>query len=135
MCNFAVKRIEAITGKQVFEKLLIDGYCQFDEYEEEIKRNKNYEKDLGRIYFYMNQVSELQPLPKEKFRELKGGKNDTVKEYEFKAGDLRVYAIKRENGKIIILGGYKNSQKEDLVKFRSIKRRFLAEKLLENGQK
>lgn len=131
MCSFAVKRIESVSGKQVFEKLLIDGYCQFDEYEEEITRNKKYIKDLGKIYFYMNQVSELQPLPKEKFRELKGNKNDTLKEYEFKSGDLRVYAIKKENGKIIVLGGYKNAQKEDLVKFRSIKKRFMTEKITE----
>lgn len=37
----------------------------------------------------------------------------------------KIYAIKKENGKIIIFSGYKNRQKKDIRKFRSIKKRFL----------
>ena len=53
---------------------------------------------------------------------------EIVKEYEFKNGDLRVYAIKDFNGKIIILGGYKNTQQTDINRFRSLKAQYLANK-------
>ena len=52
-------------------------------------------------------------------------KQNQVKEYEFKSKHLRVYAIQQINGKIIVLGGFKNNQKEDINKFRSLKKQYL----------
>jgi hypothetical protein len=123
MCRFVLNKIDAVKGEQVFEKLIINGICQFDEYEKEIKKNKVFVKELGQIYSLMNDVSNLKSLPRTKFHELSS--KDKVKEYEFKTHNLRVYAIKKDNGKIIILGGYKNKQKKEINNFKAIKKSFL----------
>jgi hypothetical protein len=34
MSKFALKEIDAINGKQTFDKLFINNSCQFDEFEE-----------------------------------------------------------------------------------------------------
>jgi putative component of toxin-antitoxin plasmid stabilization module len=65
-------------------------------------------------------------LPKEKFRDITPQKQQ-VKEFEIKKGDLRVYLIK-EQGHIVILGGKKGLQNEDVKQFRSIKQRYLESK-------
>ena len=76
----------------------------------------------------MNRVSNFQSLPKEKFKDVTPRKNN-VTEYEFKYGDLRVWAIKIPNGKLVILGGYKNDQKHGFRKFRSLKEQYLKQLL------
>ena len=72
----------------------------------------------------MQQIANLNSLPKNKFRDITPNK-ELVKEYEFKKGDLRVFAIKTEGGQIVVLGGYKNSQKADIKKFQELKKRYL----------
>jgi putative component of toxin-antitoxin plasmid stabilization module len=74
----------------------------------------------------MNQVSNLQRLPEQKFRDITPRK-EVVKEFEIKTPDLRIYLIKEE-GHIIVFAGKKSSQREDLRQFRSIKRRYLENK-------
>jgi len=72
----------------------------------------------------MQQVSELQLLPKNKFRELKGSK-DNIKEYEIKTRNLRVYLFHEEHtGRIIVCGGKKTSQEKDIKHFRNIKKQY-----------
>ena len=85
---------------------------------------EQYKSELGSIYYRMEAVANLQLLPKDKFRELKGGKGD-VKEYEFKSKHLRVYAIHQKDGKIVVMGGYKNSQDKDIVTFRALKKQYI----------
>ena len=53
-----------------------------------------------------------------------------VKEYEYRTKHLRVYAIRQKDGKIIILGRYKNKQKRDIRKFRQIKKQLIDLKLV-----
>jgi putative component of toxin-antitoxin plasmid stabilization module len=74
----------------------------------------------------MNQVADLKRLPKDKFRDITP-KKETIKEFEIKKGDLRVYLIKEE-GHIVILGGKKGTQDEDIREFQSVKRRYLQSK-------
>ena len=76
----------------------------------------------------MNEVANIRTLPNTKFKDITPRK-ENVKEYEFKEGNLRVYAIKKFGGKIIILGGYKNRQKQDLRKFRSLKEQYLNQEI------
>ncbi len=114
--------MELIKGRQTFSKLLVDGEAPFDRFTEELE--EQYESELGSIYYRMEAVANLQLLPKEKFRELKGGKGD-VKEYEFKSKHLRVYAIQQKDGKIVVMGGYKNSQDKDLTAFRALKKQYI----------
>jgi hypothetical protein len=125
MSKFALEKIKAIKGKQVFEKLLINDTCQLDDYEKNLE--KKYKNELSMIYLYMNEVANLKYPPDAKFKDITPPK-EIVKEYEFRTKHLRVYAIKKENGKLIVFGGYKNRQNKNLREFRSIKKMYLEEK-------
>jgi hypothetical protein len=125
MPKFALENINSIKGKQVFEKLLIDDICQLDSYETNLE--KKYKNELAMIYLYMNEVANLRYPPETKYKDITPPK-ETVKEYEFRSKHLRIYAIKKENNKIILLGGYKNRQVRNIKEFRSIKKMFLEEK-------
>lgn len=124
MSIFALNKIESIDSKQRIDKLLMDEVCLFDEFEKEIQSNPQYLSELGSIYNYIEYVGNGNSVPQKHFKDITP-KKEKVKEYEFKSNNLRVYAIKQENGKIIVMGGYKNSQKKDIIQFRSIKRQYL----------
>lgn len=122
MPNFEIKNIDAIKGKQTFYKLIKDGICQIDEFENELE--EIYKSEFRTIYSYMDQVANLKSLPKTKFHfydDTKGG----FREFEFKSKHLRVYGIVIDEGKLIILGGTKAKQKEDTNIFRKIKKEYI----------
>lgn len=127
MPNFALIKIDAISGKQVFEKLVVDKICLFDEFENSISSSNKYKNELSSIYNYMEQLANGASLPNTKFKDITPDK-EKVKEYEFRSKNLRVYAIKKDNGKIVILGGKKSYQLKDLRKFRSLKKQYLEQK-------
>lgn len=122
MPKFALQFVEAVKGNQTFEKLVVDGVSPFDVFENKLE--VKYRRSLEKIYYYMNEVANNMALPSSKFKDVTPDK-ENVKEYEFKDGDLRVYCISKFGGKIIILGGYKNKQKQDFRKFRSLKKQYL----------
>jgi hypothetical protein len=72
----------------------------------------------------MNRDANMQSLGDTKFRDVTPD-GELVKEYEIKYQDLRAFAIKVPNGKLVLLGGYKNNQKSDFSRFRSIKKHYL----------
>jgi hypothetical protein len=126
MPTFALKRIEAVVGKQQFDKLIVDGTCPFDEFE---KTMIQYKSEIKTLYAYMNMVANLRSLPETKFhlynkKERQRNKN-TVLEYEFKTKHLRLYCIEQANGKIVVLGGMKSKQKNDESEFRRLKKLYL----------
>lgn len=141
MPKFDLKKITAVKGKQEFYQLTIDDAPDYTKAKTDAEKNdcktgvldkfkasleRIYDKDYTGILTYMERVSNGQSCPKQKFRELKGRKkSDKVKDYEFKHGDLRVYCFKTDGGKIIAYCGYKNSQTEDILKFRSLKSQYL----------
>jgi len=49
MSNFALKRIEAVIGKQSFYDLIIDGVSQADEFMLVIRGNSQYESEVRTI--------------------------------------------------------------------------------------
>lgn len=116
-----------VKGIISFKKLVIDGFCPYEEFWMQVEKEGNLRKQLVGIVHNMNEVANRKSLPKEKFRDITPDK-ESVNEYEFKKGDLRVYAIKDVAGHIVILGGKKNSQKRDIKSFRSIKQRYLRSK-------
>lgn len=118
MCIFAVGKIEQIRddGKIHFCKLFKDNRCLFDDFVNSISKNKIDEKKLKSIYACMDFMAENDStLPLKKFNSIKKGKN--VIGYEFKKDDLRVYCVKKEPNVIVILGGYKKNQEQDIDKF------------------
>lgn len=126
MSIFTLKKIEAVAGKQEFFELLIDGKSQYEEFHLEISEQTTYVSELKTILSYMSFVAELRMLPQSKFRDITPS-NDNVKEYEFKSKHLRVYTFHLEKtGKVVAFWGYKNTQKEDIIKFRSLKKQYIA---------
>lgn len=122
MPNFEIRNIDAVRGIQKFYKLIKDGTCQMDEFENDMEAE--YKSELRTIYAYMDQVANLRPLPKTKFHfynKDKGG----YREFEFKSKHLRVYGIAINEGKLIILGGTKSNQKNDTTTFRRIKKEYI----------
>lgn len=122
MTRYTLKTIDAIEGKQTFYKLEINGECQFDEYEEDIRNSGQYIEELESIYANMEDIANNKLLPRTKFKDITLNSRDNLKEYEFKSKHLRIYAMKGENGKVIVLGGTKNAQKKEIKRFRSIKK-------------
>ena len=120
MSTFALKKIEAVIGKQRFDKLVVDKICLFDDFEEEMA--KQYKSEVLALYSYMNQVANLKTLPKTKFHPYNNG---DPREYEFKTTHLRVYCIEQKGGKIIILGGVKDNQPKDQMIFRKWKKQYI----------
>jgi hypothetical protein len=120
---FATEIIEAVQGKQVFEKLLVDGVCLLDEFEKAIEDNPQYTSELKTLFAYMNLVADGLLLPKTKFREIKGDKINT-KRYELKSKHLRIYLFNQPSGKMVVLVGYKNTQEADIRQFNSIVKEF-----------
>ncbi len=139
MHKFDLKKIDAVKGRETFFQLTIDDVFEFsgketqeelnskktgvlDEFENNLE--KKYQSKLAGIYTYMNLVAQGVSVSKEKFRDITPDK-EMIKEYEFKNGDLRVYAIKIDIGKVILFPGYKNNQKNDIKAFRSLKKQYL----------
>jgi hypothetical protein len=140
MSTFDLKKIESIKGKYPFYQLTIDDNVEFsnlkegetandrktgvlDLYEQQLQ--KKYKKDLIMIYAYMERVANNCHVDGRKYHILERPDNDPHVDFEFKHGDLRVYGIKSQEGKIIVLGGYKNEQETNIKKLRSLKKQFL----------
>lgn len=123
MPTFALIKIEAIKGKQEFDKLCIEGRCPFDEFE--INLEKRYKSELIGIYNHMQNVADLKSLPYDKFHFYDNG-TDGVREFEFKSKHLRVYGITKPKGKIIVMGGTKVNQQMEQKEFRRLKEQYLA---------
>ena len=125
---FELIPIEEIQGRISFFKLVADGVCLYDEFENNIRREGNLAGQLNIVQTRMYLVANLHSLPQEKFRPLKGCK-DIFTEYEIKTKDLRVYLFKDvKTGHIIVWGGRKSTQTQDIKKFRNLKKAYLLSK-------
>lgn len=123
MRTFALSKMAEIrANKYTFHKLLINGKCLLDAYENEICSNPVYLKNFQAIELYMQRFADGAQLTQEQCREIKDKKLKqlNVRCFEFKKSDLRVYSLLSSNNQIIILGGYKNSQNQDINQLISI---------------
>ena len=125
MVKYTLERMEQIRGKQVFDKLVVDGVAPFDTFIDKLE--ERYHSEVGTLYSYMDAVANLRSLPKTKFHPYSDGK-DGVREYEFKTKHLRAYAIEQRGGKIIIIGGTKANQTKEQAEFRRLKIGYVASK-------
>lgn len=117
MCIFAIEKFEAVrtTGKVHFFKLVKNGKCLFDDFYNAIIKDERHKKNILGILSTMDYMAETNALlPKEKYNSIKQGKN--VIGYEFKKKDLRVYCVKPLENMVVIFGGYKKNQKDDIKK-------------------
>ena len=141
MPKFDLKKILTVRGKQDFYQLTVDDNPNYlgkktedekneakhgvlDEYENGLETK--YKPHFNGIVSYMQLIANNEHVSGKKYHELSGrDKSDTVKDFEFKNGDLRVYCFKSPLGKIIAVGGYKNEQGSDIVKMRNLKKQYL----------
>ena len=122
MDRYTLKRMEQVRGKQVFDKLVVNGIAPFDVFIEELE--DIYQSKIRTMYKYMDVVANLGSLPKNKYHPYSSGK-DGVREYEFKTKHLRVYSIEKPGGQIVIIGGTKSNQKKDQAYFRRLKKGYI----------
>ena len=123
MAKYTLVRMDQIRGKQVFDKLVVDGVAPFDTFIDGLE--DRYRSEVRTLYAYMDAVANLLSLPETKFHPYSDGK-DGVREFEFKTKHLRVYAIEQTGGKIIIIGGMKSNQAKDQATFRKLKNGYIA---------
>ena len=99
-----------------FQKLYINGRCQFDDFMEdvEIGSSKKDKGSLKSIFNYMDNFSDNLRLPYTKFRKIELVNRFDV--FEFKKDAIRVYVILQKPNIFIVLGGYKKNQTNDINK-------------------
>jgi hypothetical protein len=86
----------------------------FNSFYEEIEKEGNLYNNLAGALRIVEDTSNLNRRPKNKFREIQGHKLKG-KVYEAKSGLIRVYLFHEEKtGRVIVTGGLKDDQKEDL---------------------
>jgi hypothetical protein len=124
MLKFETDKITQVKGRIPFLKLKIEGICEFDRFVKELEETVEGKKIIKTIYAIMDSASNLNNLPKEKFRELKArSKSDLIKDYEIKKGEIRVYLFSY-SGYIVVFSGTKNKQREDIARLRRIKKEY-----------
>jgi putative component of toxin-antitoxin plasmid stabilization module len=128
MLNFVIHHIGEIPGRIKIFKLQVDGLIPYDVFEEAIKRDGNFEKELINVQAILKQYAEMKGLPDKKFKPLQGC-TDAYTEFEIKTKNLRVYLFKEEKtGSIIVCGGKKNTQRKDISEFLRLKRGYIKSK-------
>ena len=91
-----------------------DGSSLFAEFVEEIQTDGNLLDSLAGAIRVVEETSNLRRYPRTKFRELQAH-NLNCKVYEAKYKLIRIYLFHQEKtGRVIITGGLKNDQKQDI---------------------
>ena len=67
---------------------------------------------------------DLSPVPGTIYHPISDG-TDGIREYEFKSKHLRVYAFAKPDGKTVVTGGKKNTQRKDIKRLRELKKQFI----------
>ncbi|HAP30321.1 MAG TPA: hypothetical protein DCR26_09385 [Porphyromonadaceae bacterium] len=106
-----------------FHKLTVDDRCPFEEFEDGLCQPSDT-KALGAIYSLMECFGN-QLLPKTKFNHLDGGKKDPDNVFEFKKNNIRVYVLLQKPDVVVVLGGFKATQKKDINKVFAIAREWM----------
>lgn len=123
MHTYSTIVMEEIHGsKCAFFKLKENDRCFFDEFENEMTENNMNE--LKKIIALMDLHANGYLLPLEKFRNIKDKKYPEIF-WEFKTKHLRVYTVCIDKGKVVIIGGTKNTQVKDIKRFKRIAIEFL----------
>lgn len=96
-----------------FYKLRINGKCQFDEFLEKVNSVAIDKKTIYSLIALMDSFG-MHKLPKTKFRQINVSPPRTDV-FEFKKNNLRIYVILQKPDVYVVMGGYKNTQKQDVA--------------------
>ncbi|WP_041258095.1 hypothetical protein [Fibrella aestuarina] len=117
MPRFAFEKIEFITGREQVFQLVIDGVKQLDLFEQET--GDQYARHYQGILAVLEMAVSGVRLPKEKYHPF-NLKKTSLKVFECKRSDLRLYGFQGPDGKVIVLGGFKNRQPADIRRLESL---------------
>ncbi|MBD5215139.1 MAG: hypothetical protein HDS78_01250 [Bacteroidales bacterium] len=92
-----------------------DGKSFYREFEEGLKQKPD-KISLGKILRCMERFSPRIQLPPKKFRHIEGDGDDRNDVFEFKDERIRVYVSLLPNNIIVLLGGFKSEQDNDIAK-------------------
>ncbi len=107
------RHIVNTTKIKVFE-LCKNDRSLFEMFFDEIEKDGNLLNNLAGAIRIIEDTSNLNRRPKNKFREIQGHSLN-CKLYEAKSGIIRIYLFHEEKtGRIIVSGGLKDDQKSDL---------------------
>lgn len=98
MSKFTLKRIDAVKGRIKIFKLLVDMNCEFDRFCKSLEDEKK-DDIIGSLFATLEAYANLKMLPGTKFKDSNGG--------------------------IVVFGGFKKRQKNDIKRFRSIKHDYI----------
>lgn len=100
----------------------------FKEFFEQIENEGNLISNLAAAIRIVENTANLLLTPKTKYRVLKG-LSIKCKAYEAKSGAIRIYLFHEENiGRVIVIGGNKGSQDEDVKRVEKIIKEYYEEK-------
>lgn len=126
---FALSNIEAVKGPIPFTKLVVDGVCLLDEFEEQIKNVKQQRSEFTTLVSYMDLVSQGHLLPEKKYRVIHSTISD-VHQFELKSKHLRIYGFELPDKRVIVTAGYKRQQDKDIQKFTRLVKEYLESKFV-----
>lgn len=119
--------IPSDTKIDVYE-LCKNGSSLFEEFFKEIENDGNLISNLASAIRIIEDTANLKLRPKKQFRQIQGH-SLKCKIYEAKSGSVRVYLFHEENtGRVIVTGGHKGDQNEDLKRIEKIIREYNDEK-------
>lgn len=105
--------IPSNTKIDVYE-LCKNGKSVFEEFFEQIEGEGNLISNLAAAIRIIEDSANLKMVPKSKFRVLQG-LSVKCKVFEAKSGNIRIYMFHEEKtGRVIVMGGKKDSQDEDI---------------------
>lgn len=127
---FAKTFLDEFSTPQRIFKLVRNNKCLIDSFLTEIKKDKNLEPELGELYAIIADAADGSLLPPSRYKPLKIAKNLKYQPYEAKTYHLRIYLFhERESGMIIIIGGKKTEQRQDLKRVEQIIKEYTLFKL------
>ncbi|MBI3509498.1 MAG: hypothetical protein HY064_02470 [Bacteroidetes bacterium] len=131
MATFSVEQIEEFDNtKQKVFKLFRNGKCLYTEFTAEISKDDNLEPELDELFANIEDVANNELLPKNKYRKLHISSKLQYTPYEAKTHHLRAYMFHdSETGQVIVCGGTKGEQDEDLERVEKIIKEYSAWKL------
>ena len=132
MAIFAVEHIPEFETRQKVHKLIRNGRCFIDEFENEIEQDENIAPELDELFATIEDVANGKMIPKNQYRKLHLSKKLKYSAFEAKSKHLRLYLInEKDTGKIHILGGTKGDQDEDIKRLEKIIKEYTEFKLSE----
>lgn len=123
MCNFVVEKIPALCGNRyIIKKLIRNGVSKYDEY-----MNSLNDKIKLKICSYITYFSDYNSIPNPQKLNLIQDDKIEVQLWEFKYNEFRLYCFDDNEGKVLVLGGTKNTQKKDIANFKKTVKEYLKE--------